>query len=84
MLKVAALTFAYAAVVGVVDAITGADYMYLRAKPPSATLLEALGPWPWYIGAATLIGIALFAILDAPFRWRRASSSAERRAEALR
>jgi len=84
VLKVAALTFAYAAVVGVVDAITGADYMYLRAKPPSATLLEALGPWPWYIGAATLIGIALFAILDAPFRWRRASSSAERRAEALR
>ena len=72
--KVAGLTLAYAAFVGLVDAVTGADYMYLRAKPPSATPLDLLGPWPWYIGGATLIAVALFAALDAPFRrlgaWR--------------
>ena len=72
--KVAGLTLAYAAFVGLVDAVTGADYMYLRAKPPSATPLDLLGPWPWYIGGATLIAVALFAVLDAPFRrlgaWR--------------
>jgi uncharacterized membrane protein YwaF len=42
--------------------------MYLRAKPGSTTPLDLLGPWPWYIGWAGLIGLALFAILDAPFR----------------
>ena len=76
--RVAGLTVAYAALVGFVDAVTGADYMYLRSKPPSATLLDFLGPWPWYILSAAVIAALLFAILDAPFRLR------ERRAEALR
>src|SRR5438128_3332283 len=75
---VGGLTVAYAALVGFVDAVTGADYMYLRSKPPSATLLDFLGPWPWYILAAPVIAACLFAILDAPFRLR------ERRADALR
>ena len=71
LLRIAAVTLAYVALVGVVDAITGADYMYLRAKPPSATLLDVLGPWPWYLLGATAIGLVLFAVLDAPFRISR-------------
>ena len=71
VVKVAALTVAYAAFVGLVDVLTQSDYMYLRVKPPSATLLDVLGPWPVYILSATLIGFAMFAILDAPFRIRR-------------
>lgn len=74
---VAGITVAYAGLVGLVDAVTGADYMFLRAKPDSPTLLDDLGPWPWYILAATAIGVVLFAILDAPFRLP------QRRAEAL-
>jgi hypothetical integral membrane protein (TIGR02206 family) len=77
---VAAITIGYAAFVGLVDAVTGADYLYLRSKPAGATLLDVLGPWPVYILSATLIGLALFAILDAPFRL----SSGQRRAETLR
>lgn len=77
VVRVAAITLGYAALVGLVDLVSGADYMYLRAKPPSSTLLDALGPWPWYVGAASLIGLALFAVLDAPFRrlgpWRGGS-----------
>src|SRR2546430_4332448 len=69
--QVAAITVAYAALVGAVDAVSGANYMYLRARPPSPTLLDALGPWPWYILAASLIALVLFAILDAPFRLGR-------------
>lgn len=67
-LWVIALTAAYTVLVGLVDAATGANYMYLRAKPASATPLDLMGPWPWYIGWAALVGIALFVILDAPFR----------------
>jgi hypothetical integral membrane protein (TIGR02206 family) len=67
VVKVAGVTLAYAAFVAVVDAVTGADYMYLRAMPPSPTLLDVLGPWPWYIGSAALIAVGLFAVLGAPF-----------------
>jgi len=68
VLVVAGLTLAYAAFVGGVDALTGANYMYLRAKPPGPTLLDAMGPWPVYILAAALVGAVMFAVLDAPFR----------------
>lgn len=80
VLRVGALTLAYAAFVGAVDAATGANYMYLRGKPPNPTLLDALGPWPVYILFAVLIAAALFAILDAPFRL----PLAQRRVESLR
>ena len=66
--RVAGLTLIYAALVGVIDAAASSNYLYLRSRPPSPTLLDVLGPWPVYIVSATLIGIALFAILDAPFR----------------
>ncbi len=74
-IRVAGLTIAYAAFVGLLDAVTGANYMYLRAKPASSTLLDLLGPWPWYIGWAALIGVALFLILDAPFAISRKGSA---------
>jgi hypothetical integral membrane protein (TIGR02206 family) len=72
---IAGLTIAYAAFVGLLDLVTGADYMYLRAKPASATLLDVMGPWPWYIAVAAVVGLALFFILDAPFRLLRRKSS---------
>jgi hypothetical integral membrane protein (TIGR02206 family) len=70
--RVFAITVAYAAVVGVLDAVLGANYMYLRSKPPSPTLLDAFGPWPLYIAVGAALAAAFFAILDAPFRIRRA------------
>ncbi len=72
---IAAITIGYAAFVGIVDASMGANYMYLRAKPPSPTPLDLLGPWPWYLVPATLIGAALFAVLDLPFKLRRAKAA---------
>ena len=44
--QVALVTVAYTGFVGLVDAVTGSDYMYLRSKPSSPTLLDELGPWP--------------------------------------
>jgi hypothetical integral membrane protein (TIGR02206 family) len=74
--RVLAITFAYAAIVGLVDGLTGADYMYLRSTPQSWTLLSVLGPWPWYIFSAALLSVVLVTALDAPFwRSRRGSGS---------
>jgi len=72
VLRVGLITILYALLVGAVDASSGVNYMYLRSKPQSASLLDLLGPWPFYIGWAVLVGLGLFLVLDAPFRWLHA------------
>jgi hypothetical integral membrane protein (TIGR02206 family) len=65
--RVLAITLAYSAVVGAVDALTGANYMFLRTPPAEWTLLRVLGPWPWYIASAVGVAAVLVTLLDAPF-----------------
>lgn len=62
-----AITLAYTAFVGVVDALVGANYMFLRRPPGNWTLLRVLGPWPWYIASAAGVALALLVTLDLPF-----------------
>jgi hypothetical integral membrane protein (TIGR02206 family) len=75
----ASLAFlAFVAVVGVVDAATGENYVYLRAKPPSPTLVDAFGPWPGYVFVGVGVGLASFAAWSVP--WTLARRARERRA----
>lgn len=48
---------------------TGGNYMFLRRKP-DGSLLDLMGPWPWYVASAGLLAVVLFALLAAPFRER--------------
>ena len=59
-----AVTLAMAAAAGIGNLITGGNYMYLRAKPSQASLLDQMGPWPVYIVVAAAIALVLFAALD--------------------
>jgi hypothetical integral membrane protein (TIGR02206 family) len=65
------LTLAFAAVVGLIDLVTGGNYMYLRQVPVSGSLLNLMGPWPWYIVVGAVLTVVVLAILDAPFRLSR-------------
>jgi len=62
--RVLGLTALYAAAVGVVNAVTGANFMYLRAKPQAGSLLDWLGPWPVYILAGAGVALLLFLALE--------------------
>ncbi|HXQ44213.1 MAG TPA: TIGR02206 family membrane protein [Acidimicrobiales bacterium] len=73
VLRVFAITLGYTALVGLVDGVTGANYMFLRAPPGEWTLLRLLGPWPWYVVSAAGVALVLLLVLDAPF-WRRRRS----------
>jgi hypothetical integral membrane protein (TIGR02206 family) len=78
--RVLAITAAYTAFVGLIDGLTGADYMFLRQPPANWTLLKVLGPWPWYVLSAAGVGIVLCLVLSVPFRLgstRRGGSSPE-------
>jgi len=73
--RVFAITAAYTVIVGVVDWLTGSNYMYLSHAPAHSSLLSVLGPWPWYILSAGALAFVLLLILDAPFRYHARARS---------
>jgi len=62
----------YAGLVIAFDFIFRTNFMYLLHKPENPSLLDFLGPWPWYILAAEGVALVLFSLLYLPFRERRA------------
>lgn len=60
----------FAVFVGTFDFLFKTDYMFLRAKPPNTSLLDVLGPWPWYIAVTEVVACGVFLLLYLPF-WRR-------------
>jgi hypothetical integral membrane protein (TIGR02206 family) len=65
----------YAVFVGAFDFIFNTDYMFIRAKPQTISLLTFFGPWPWYIVATEGVGFVLFLLLYLPFRQPTARAS---------
>ena len=68
VLRVFTLSVAYTAVVGLIDALAGANYMFLAQPPGEWTVLRLMGPWPWYVLTASAVALGLFIVLDLPFR----------------
>lgn len=60
----------YLVMAAAVNLMTGSNYGFLRSKPAQASLLDLLGPWPWYILGLELLALLLFTILYLPFRPR--------------
>lgn len=69
--RVFAASLGVAALAGVGSVLTDGNYMFLREPPEGGSLLDLLGPWPWYIVAAAGLALALFWVLDRPFDRRR-------------
>jgi hypothetical integral membrane protein (TIGR02206 family) len=72
------LTFGLLIVDAGINLLTGGNYLYLRHTPGAHSLLDVLGPWPWYIAGAAGLAVVLFAILDLPFAIGRRRRKLER------
>ncbi|NRD78235.1 TIGR02206 family membrane protein [Bacillus sp. BRMEA1] len=57
----------YAVCIFFVNRLLKANYLYLMEKPGNSSILDFLGPWPWYILSLELVMIGSFYILYAPF-----------------
>jgi hypothetical integral membrane protein (TIGR02206 family) len=51
-----------------VNLALGTNYGYTLRKPLQPSLLDHLGPWPWYLVSLQALALALFFLLDLPFR----------------
>ena len=50
-----------------VNRLTGGNYMFIARKPDTASLLDLLGPYPWYLLSLEGVALALFGLLYLPF-----------------
>jgi hypothetical integral membrane protein (TIGR02206 family) len=51
----------------VVNSLIGSNYLYTHGKLPTPSLLDWLGPHPWYLLWMEVIGILLCVLLYLPF-----------------
>ena len=65
------VTYIYVALVGLVDAVIGANYMFLRHAPHQWTLLRLMGPYPWYLATGVVLVPILFTLFYSPFWFAR-------------
>lgn len=47
----------------IINRLTGGNYLYLSHKPESASLLDLLGPYPWYIVTLELLAFSLSIVI---------------------
>jgi len=64
--------------VGAIDYFLGANYMFLMHKPDTASLLDFLGPYPYYLIVEEFVALAIFALMqlvcfEIPSRFRKRS-----------
>lgn len=60
-----AVTLVWAATTYAFNVVADTNYGYLVRKPATGSILDLLGPWPWYVAAEIVIVAAVWALLTA-------------------
>jgi hypothetical integral membrane protein (TIGR02206 family) len=50
----------------IINLLLGSNYVYIMRKPPTASALDYMGPWPWYILVTEFLGLVLFVLVYLP------------------
>ena len=53
--------------IALIDYLLDANYMYLFEKPVQNTMMDFMGPWPWYILSLIVIGTLIMFLCYLPF-----------------
>lgn len=53
--------------IGIINWITGGNYFFIAHPPETASLIDFLGPWPYYIIWLEVIGFVIFFLCYLPF-----------------
>jgi hypothetical integral membrane protein (TIGR02206 family) len=70
LLRVAVLGNIYMGVIGLVNWVLGSNYLFIAHKPETASLIDVLGSWPWYILSLEALAAVLCLLLYLPFAIR--------------
>jgi hypothetical integral membrane protein (TIGR02206 family) len=65
--RVVARSNVYAVGVGIVNALIGSNYLYIARKPETASLMDVLPPWPWYLPILELLALLMIGLLYLPY-----------------
>jgi hypothetical integral membrane protein (TIGR02206 family) len=77
-------TLAWGAFTFVFNTIAGSDYGFLNRKPLNASMLDFLGPWPFYVLAEVVIVGAVWALMTWPWELKRSRQLRVAIADALK
>ena len=67
LIKTFWITNVYTAFIALVNLLVDGNYLFICHKPDTPSLLDYLGPWPWYILSLEVVGVISFLIYYAPF-----------------
>jgi hypothetical integral membrane protein (TIGR02206 family) len=68
----------YLATAMTVNHLLGSNFAFASRPPDNPSLIDHLGPWPWYLVAMQAIALTFFFLLALPFRGKKHSSSVSR------
>ncbi|MBF6160127.1 TIGR02206 family membrane protein [Nocardia cyriacigeorgica] len=60
-------TVAWVAVTFVFNSLADTNYGFVNRKPSTPSLLDVLGPWPWYLGTVAIILLVVWALMTWPW-----------------
>jgi hypothetical integral membrane protein (TIGR02206 family) len=67
VLRTFGITNLYGLLMLYVNHRTKGNYLFLSYKPSGGSLLDFLGPWPWYLLSLDAVALLIFALLYLPF-----------------
>ncbi|MGV9611157.1 YwaF family protein [Nocardia xishanensis] len=70
-----AVTVAWVAVTFVFNSLADTNYGFVNRKPSTLSLLDVLGPWPWYLGTVAVILLVVWSLMTWP--WIRSASTSK-------